>query len=180
MRMNRYEYLKPINFKNIPNGFIRFRKSHLFLSESGLVWNGISGCFEKGNMWEGYIRFTITIKGEKVVVGLHRMLAECFIPNPKKYKLVRHLNDIRLDNRIGNLAWGTDGDNIRDAFKNGTMHHTNHASGEKSGRAKLSEQDVLEIRKKVKTATIRKVAAEYSVSNSTIERISNRKIWTNI
>lgn len=31
----------------------------------------------------------------------------------------RHLNDIRTDDKLSNLCWGTHGENIRDAVKNG-------------------------------------------------------------
>ncbi len=50
---------------------------------------------------------------------LHRLLAETFIPNPDNLPFVRHLNDIPDDNRLENLAWGTVGDNVKDAIRNG-------------------------------------------------------------
>lgn len=52
---------------------------------------------------------------------IHRLLAITFIPNPLNFPLVRHLNDIRIDNRIENLAWGTKEDNALDSIKNGTF-----------------------------------------------------------
>lgn len=52
---------------------------------------------------------------------IHRLLATVFIPNPKNYRCVRHLNDIKSDNRIENLAWGTHGDNVNDAIRNGVF-----------------------------------------------------------
>ena len=50
---------------------------------------------------------------------LHRLIAEAFIPNPDNLPFVRHLNDIPDDNRIENLAWGTNSDNMKDAIRNG-------------------------------------------------------------
>lgn len=50
---------------------------------------------------------------------IHRLIGEAFIPNPDNLPLVRHLNDIPWDNELQNLAWGTNGDNTRDAIKNG-------------------------------------------------------------
>jgi NUMOD4 motif/HNH endonuclease len=40
-------------------------------------------------------------------------------PKPKHCRLSRHLDDNRDNNRVENLAWGTDADNIDDAIKNG-------------------------------------------------------------
>lgn len=41
-----------------------------------------------------------------------------YIPNPNNYPIVRHLNDNPLDNRLANLAWGTQKDNVKDSIKN--------------------------------------------------------------
>ena len=54
----------------------------------------------------------------EVSYNIHRLIGEHFIPNPNNYPVVRHLNDIRTDFRIENLAWGTYLDNMKDAFKN--------------------------------------------------------------
>lgn len=50
---------------------------------------------------------------------VHRILAQAFIPNPDNLPLVRHLNDVKTDNRLENLAWGTVSDNEFDKVRNG-------------------------------------------------------------
>lgn len=57
-------------------------------------------------------------RGNKKKVLVHRMVAETFIDNPNNYPIVRHLNDIPDDNRVRNLAWGTQHDNHMDAKRN--------------------------------------------------------------
>lgn len=54
-------------------------------------------------------------------VGIHRMMAETFLPNPYDLPLARHLNDVKTDNRVENLAWGTVADNAYDAIRNGRV-----------------------------------------------------------
>ena len=39
------------------------------------------------------------------LVGIHRLVAAAFLPNPDCFKYVIHKNGVRLDNRVENLAW---------------------------------------------------------------------------
>lgn len=67
----------------------------------------------------GYVTVGLTRDSKKTLHKLHRLLATTFIPNPDNLPLVRHLNDIRTDNRLENLAWGTHLDNTEDRRRNG-------------------------------------------------------------
>lgn len=70
----------------------------------------------KGGLDErGYSR--INIKGKKY--RLHRLIGDVFIRNPKKKPKINHKNGIKLYNRIENLEWCTNLENIRHAIKNG-------------------------------------------------------------
>lgn len=50
---------------------------------------------------------------------VHELVARAFLPNPEGHPLVRHLNDIKEDNRVQNLAWGSADDNAKDKYRNG-------------------------------------------------------------
>lgn len=67
----------------------------------------------------GYPSLTLHKNGKVHPKAIHRLMAEHFIPNPDNLPLVRHLNDIKTDNRLDNLAWGTWSDNMDDRIKNG-------------------------------------------------------------
>lgn len=54
---------------------------------------------------------------------IHRLVAEAFIPNPDGFRVVRHLDDNPLDNRVENLAWGSQSDNMHDLVRNGNHPH---------------------------------------------------------
>lgn len=69
---------------------------------------------------DGHLRVNLNRNGKQKSFLIHRLMAKEFIPNPRGYPFVRHLNDIPYDNRIENLEWGTPEDNTRDSIKNGT------------------------------------------------------------
>lgn len=74
----------------------------------------------------GYLIVNLNNNGFVRMGLVHRLVAEAFLPEPTpEQRLVRHLNDNRLDNRVENLAWGTDKDNAQDAISNGRNKELN-------------------------------------------------------
>lgn len=49
---------------------------------------------------------------------VHRMVLLAHVGLPKNGEECRHLNDVKLDNRAQNLAWGTRSENVIDSYKN--------------------------------------------------------------
>lgn len=50
---------------------------------------------------------------------MHRLVAETFIPNPKNYPCVNHIDSNRTNNNINNLEWCTYEENTQWALKSG-------------------------------------------------------------
>ena len=91
-----------------------------WVSNKGRVWSSIQSRFIEGHTTKkGYVDFSFKINGHRVRRYLHRLLAEAFIPNPRNYSEVRHLDDNAYNNELENLAWGTQLDNTRDCIRNG-------------------------------------------------------------
>lgn len=70
----------------------------------------------------GYVQLSIpTAKGAKTRIRryLHDLILTAFVGPRPEGAVVRHLNDIRTDNRVVNLAWGSWSENQFDAFRNG-------------------------------------------------------------
>ncbi len=108
---------------------------------------------------------------------VHRLVAAHFIPNPLNLAEVNHKDGNKHNNHISNLEWVTHKENIQHAVDNGLTN-----KGENSFLSKLTEQQVLEIRKLKENSDISliKLAKLYKVTPNTIKCIITRKTWTHI
>lgn len=78
---------------------------------------------------------------------------------------------------IGNLRWDTRSENIKDMFR----HGTDKTRGTKSHFAKLSEQDVIEIRRLCESGVRQlELSNKFGVSRECISVIINGKSWKHI
>lgn len=96
-----------------------------WVSDRGRIWSDISNSFIYGCPTGrcGHIDVSLMRNGVRHRALMHRLVAEAFIPNPKGYPLVRHLDDDPSNNCVENLAWGTQQDNMQDAIKHGRFKY---------------------------------------------------------
>jgi hypothetical protein len=74
---------------------------------------------------QGYLIVNATDEdGFVAPLRIHRAVLNSFIGPPGEGEVARHLNDVRTDNRLENLGWGTRLDNAQDAQRNG--RHNQH------------------------------------------------------
>lgn len=62
---------------------------------------------------EGYLHINFFDNGRKKDIGIHRVVAQAFIPNPNGYKYVHHKDENPSNNCVDNLEWCTNSANIR-------------------------------------------------------------------
>ena len=108
---------------------------------------------------------------------VHHVVAElAYGETSSRTKYIRHLDDNKLNNYPSNVVPGTPSDNREDSRRNGTM-----IVGSQSHHAKISEEDVRDIRRKIAAGIRnREIVKEYGLTSSTITNIRKRKIWKHV
>ena len=89
-----------------------------------------------------------------------------FIPNPNCKREVNHIDGNKLNNYVDNLEWCTQSENIQHAVATGLK-----AQGEEHGRAKLTNEQVEEIRANPYGLTLEKLAEKFGVSSVVHSRV---------
>lgn len=107
---------------------------------------------------------------------LHRLLLEFWTGVVPENMQACHNNGNRLDNRIDNLRWDTVSGNHADKVAHGTSNH-----GERNPSAKLSDQSVREIRRRVEAGeSQRSLCDVFSVSPMAISRAVRGVTWRHV
>lgn len=60
----------------------------------------------------GYLYVGLCKDGKNKSLKVHRLVATAFIPNPENKPNIDHINTIRTDNRVENLHWVTQRENV--------------------------------------------------------------------
>lgn len=77
------------------------------------------------NNWDGYNRIQIWEHNKCKFIGFHRVIAETFLGKPSElHNKVNHKNG---DNRVENLEWVTQQENIQHAWNTGLSTSRNHS-----------------------------------------------------
>lgn len=110
----------------IGNGYVINKLGHVVSvprmgTQGGTVKTWMARGYEMVRLWEN---------GRPKVKGIHRLLAEIYIPNPKNLPQVNHIDGNPRNNDLKNLEWCTNRENQRHAYRMG-LRKIRSSSGEK-------------------------------------------------
>lgn len=113
----------------------------------------------------------VTLFEPQETIGVHRLVAMAFIPNPEGKPQVNHIDNNPENNNIKNLEWCTAKENLHHAMKQGRMYV--HPKGLPSPTRSFSNEEAIEIRRH-RNATgdsYNKMAGIFNTNKKTIMNI---------
>ena len=124
----------------------------------------------------GYVKRVLCNDKKMFHFTEHRLVAKAFIPNPLNKPAVNHINGIKTDNRLENLEWCTNKENSKHARETGLQD----TKGISHHKCKLTEEQVLEIRKIGFSETRTALSKKYDVSRAHILRLIKNEGWEHL
>ncbi len=125
---------------------------------------------------DGYNTAVLYNNGMPTGRRVHRLVLEAYVGPCPEGMQVRHLDGDVYNNNLDNLAYGTAQQNQADRKKHGTAV----GNGSANAASKLTETEVLEIRKLRCNENTRSLADRYGVTPSLISAICTRRRWRHI
>lgn len=126
----------------------------------------------------GYFCLNLSAEGRRRRFYVHRAVLLAFVGPPSEGQECRHLDGDKRNNRLENLCWGTSKENVADQVLHGTL-----VRGSGQSQAKVTEADVLEIRRRAAAGRYgiqRQLAREFGISDTVVSLIVSRKKWQHV
>lgn len=120
----------------------------------------------------GYLQVGMYEGDQRSFKKVHVLVLEAFVGECPQGHEARHLDGNPANNRLSNLAWGTPEENHADKEVHGRVPR-----GGCHANAKLTQQQVDEIRRRRPGETLSRLATEFGVSDVLISQIANGKSW---
>lgn len=90
-----------------------FRHYDYVVSKTGEVFRkGKTKPLKPDTNKKGYQRVTLSHKGKTEKFLVHRLVAECYLPNPNNLPFVNHKDSNPTNNSVDNLEWCTQSENM--------------------------------------------------------------------
>lgn len=153
-----------------------------YLKRQGREWKGAWAHAEtpqrimRPKISRGYLVVSLCKNGKRPNFDVHRLVLLAFVgPCPLGMEAC-HGDGIRHHCSLDNLRWDTVSNNHHDKSKHGTMY-----CGEKHDKSKLTNEQVIQIRKlSAQGYSCRQIAKLFPVTYGHVAKIIRREIWHHI
>lgn len=137
---------------------------------------------KQSNHRQGYKK--VCVKTENGIKNrlVHRLVLEAWIGSCPDGCVTNHKNGIKSDNRLENLEYCTQSENMAHACGYGLSPKPPTTQGSECRLSKLDEEKVLAIRSSAdrKPGYLRRLADKYGITPSTVSKILLRRTWTHV
>ena len=137
---------------------------------------------KQANHPQGYKK--VCLKTENGIKNklVHRLIMEAWVGPCPEGCVTNHKNGNKTDNRVENLEYCTQRENMIHSCLYGLSPKPPTTRGSKCRLAKLTEEKILAMRSEVdrKPGYLKRLSELYGVTPSTISKILRRTIWTHI
>lgn len=171
---DRSKLLKVKDVVGYENRFMISERGDLISKTSKTSRKLLSQTFDEN----GYLTHATKIggrEGKDVLLRIHRLVAEAFIPNPDNKPEVNHLDGIKINNYKSNLDWVTGSENIKHSYGTG-LNKVKY--GFDSPSTKLTADSIQQINEFKDKLSSRKVAAKFGLNKDTVLRVWSGNIFT--
>lgn len=141
---------------------------------------------------DGYLRYWLVLKGKKMQIFEHRLVAFTFITVPRKLDrmikqdsiVINHKDNNKINNHYSNLEWVSNRKNLDIGLKEHYQKYgqqTSRNKGSSNPNAKLKDSDVANILHMKGSVTSSAIKSMYQLSSTTlVYLIWNRKSWRHV
>lgn len=124
-----------------------------------------------------YLFVNLYREKKKYIRRVHRLILETFVgPRPENMQCC-HEDGIKLNVALSNLRWDTKSSNEKDKIVHGT---SNRGAG--NGRARLTEEEVIEIKRLLESGEISQIELTklFNTTDTAISNINVGRTWSHI
>mgnify|MGYP002814111959 CR=1 FL=1 len=124
---------------------------------------------------DGYLRFKVYSPWSRYVLRIHREVAHAFLGPCPEGKEVNHQDGDKTNNRVTNLEYVTQQENLAHATRNGLK-----AKGEQNGYSKYTEKEIRIMKSMAMTMRPSEVADCLGLPRTTVWGVVSGKAWKHV
>jgi len=125
---------------------------------------------------KGYQFVRLCANGKSKTYLVHRLVAECWLPNPDELPQVNHKDGNKANNCVWNLEWCTCQENVTHSVNAGLVKR-----GDERPNAKLSDEEVIRLRAlREEGLNYYELGKLFNIAYQTAHKVCSRMTYTHI